>query len=204
MDLPLHSGVKLAVSWVDSSKWKQSKAINDASISRHGFGLHIFGCTRYFVHRLPWKYQILYRIIDAFERKKLQKMVKNKEISALSPRQCTVLQVSHNNIKTKWIALWITSISTLFSRSGPQRLLAVCKPQKYAPEKEIWLQWRTDIRNWGVFRGQRQILQQKRDQIVREALEPVYHPRRRLLMNKVEFCLKVVVLLVRPRTYWVM
>ena len=86
----------------------------------------------------------------------------------------------------------------------PQRLLAVCRPQKNAPEKEIWLQWRSDIRNWGVFWGQSQIIQQKRHQIVRETLESVYHPRRRLLMNKVEFCLKVMVLLVRPGTYWVM
>ena len=65
---------------------------------------------------------------------------------------------------------------TLFSRSGPQWLPAVCRPQG----KEIWLQWRSDIGNWGVFWSQRQIVQQKRHWIVREALESVYHPRRRL------------------------
>ena len=41
----------------------------------------------------------------------------------------------------------------------------------------------------------------KRHQIVREALESMHHSRRKLLMNKVEFCLKVVVLSVRPRIY---
>ena len=59
---------------------------------------------------------------------------------------------------------------------APSTLLAVCRPQKNAPGKEIWLQQRSDIRNWGVFWGQRQ----KRYQIVREALESMYHPRRRL------------------------
>ena len=59
-------------------------------------------------------------------------------------------------------------------------LLAVYRPQKNAPGKEIWLQWRSDIRKWGVFWGQRQIVQQKRHWIVREALESVYHPKKRL------------------------
>ena len=86
----------------------------------------------------------------------------------------------------------------------PWQLLAVCRRQKNTPDKEICLQWRSDIRNWGAFCGQRHIILQKRHWIVREALESVYHPRRRLLMNKVAFCLRVVVLLVKPRTYWVL
>ena len=63
------------------------------------------------------------------------------------------------------------------------------------------------MKKW--FRKLRCILRPKTDcstkkhWIVREALESEYHPRRGLLMNKVEFCLKVV-LLVRPGTYWVM
>ena len=44
----------------------------------------------------------------------------------------------------------------------------------------------------------------KRHRIVREALESVYHWKETMLMNKVEFCLNVVVLLLRPETYWVM
>ena len=55
MDPPLHSGVKLAVSWVDSSRWKLSKATKDANISRQGFGLYILGFAKYFVHRLSWE-----------------------------------------------------------------------------------------------------------------------------------------------------
>ena len=62
-----------------------------------------------------------------------------------------VSQVHCNDSKTTWIALWIASAPTLFSRSGPQRLLTVCRPQKNAPGTEIWLQWRSDIRNWGIF-----------------------------------------------------
>ena len=57
-----------------------------------------------------------------------------------------------------WIALRIASVPTLFSRSGPQQLVAVCRPQKNVRGKEIWLQWRSDIGNWGIFWGQRQIV----------------------------------------------
>ena len=57
----------------------------------------------------------------------------------------------------------------LFSRSGPQQLLAVCKTSKTCSRNKIWLQWKSDIWNWSIFSGQRQIILQKR-----------YHPRRRL------------------------
>ena len=105
-----------------------------------------------------------------------------KKKSAL--RQYTVLQVDCNNGRTTWIALQIVSAPSLFSRSGPQ---------KNAAGKEIWLQWRNDIGNWGIVWGLRQIIE------LLDALESVYHPRR-LLMNKVKFCLKVVVLWVKPGT----
>ena len=65
-----------------------------------------------------------------------------EEKNALSPRQCTMSQVKHNNGKTTRISLRIASTTTLFTRTGPQWLLAVCRPQKNAPGKEIWLQWR--------------------------------------------------------------
>ena len=107
-----------------------------------------------------------------------KKTATNEEKSALSPRQCTMSQLNRNNGKTTWIALWIAS--TLSSRSGPQWLLAVCRPRKNALGKEIWLQWRSDIGNWGVFWSQRQIILQKKHWIVRKVLEQVYHPRRRL------------------------
>ena len=122
-------------------------------------------------------------------------------------KKCSFTKTMHcvncNDGKTTWIALRIASTPTLFYRSVPWWLLAICRSQKNAPGKEIWLQWRSDIRNWGVFWGQRQILLQKRHWIVREVLESVHRPKKRLLMNKVEFW-QIEVLLVRPRTYWVM
>ena len=84
-----------------------------------------------------------------------------KEKSALLPRQYTISQVNRNNDKTTWIAFRTASTPTLSSRSGHKRLLVVCRPQKNAPGEEIWLQWRSDIRNWGIFWGQRQIILQK-------------------------------------------
>ena len=97
-----------------------------------------------------------------FEGKNHQKMATNEEEeSTLSPRQCIMSQGDLNDGKTTWIALQIPSTPTLFSWSGPQQLLAVCRPQKNVPGKEIWLQWRSDIGNWGIFWGQKQIVLQK-------------------------------------------
>ena len=84
---------------------------------------------------------------------------------------------------------------------------------KRMPRKEILLQWKIDIGKWGIFWAQRQIVPQKMHRIVREALESVYPPIRRLCIysisfmgdtHKVQFCLKVVVVLVGPGTYWAM
>ena len=74
-----------------------------------------------------------YSIIAVFEGRNCQKKATNEEKSALSPRQCTVSQVYCNDGKTTWIA----STLALFSWSGPQQLLAVCRPQKNTPGKEI-------------------------------------------------------------------
>ena len=78
----------------------------------------------------------------------------------------------------------------------------VCRPQKNAPEKDLapMKKWYRKLRC--IYFEAKDIVLQK-SIIVREALESVYHPRRRLCWwKKVKFCLKVV-LLVRPRTYWV-
>ena len=106
--------------------------------------------------------RILYNIIVAFESRNRQNTAKNEEEkSALSSRQITMSQVDRNDGKTTWTSLQIASATTLFSRSGPQRLLAVCRPQKNASGKEIWLQW-SDIGNWVVFWDQRLIVLQKK------------------------------------------
>ena len=152
-----------------------------ANISRPGFDLRILGCARYFVHRLHWyrknhQKQILYSIIGAVEGRNRQKTATNKEEkSALS-----LSRVDRNDCKPTWIALRIASAPTLYSRSGPQRLLAAYRPQKNALGKEIWFPWRNDIGNCHVFWGQRQIVLQKRHRVVWEALKSVYHPKRRL------------------------
>ena len=63
------------------SCWKLSK---DENISRQGFGLCILGCTRYFVHWLPWEkkndqQQISYSIIGMFEGRNCLKMATNEK-----------------------------------------------------------------------------------------------------------------------------
>ena len=110
--------------------------------------------TRYYI-------ALLVHLKEEIAKKRPQ--IKKKKKSALSPRKCTMSQIDCNNGKTTWIALWIASAPTLFSRSGPQWVLAVCRPRKNAPGKEIWLQWRRDIGNQGRFWGQRQIVWQKKD-----------------------------------------
>ena len=59
----------------------------------------------------------------------------------------TVSQVDRNDSKTTWIPFRITSALTLCSRYDHQWLLAVCRLQKNAPGKKIWLQWGRDIGN---------------------------------------------------------
>ena len=52
----------------------------------------------------------------------------------------------------------MVKLNKLSSRPGPQRLLALYWPGKNSPGKEIWLQWRSDCRNWGLFWMQRRII----------------------------------------------
>ena len=166
MDPSLHSGIKLAVSWVDSSRWKPSKVTKDTNISRQGFGLRILACASYF-HWLSWERknhqeQISYTLLVLLKEEITQKqptMRKKKcsfiktmhHVTSQSQRWQNYMNCSSNCFHTKLILqIW------------PQWLIAVCRPQKNAPEKEIWLPWRSDIRNWGVFWGQRQIILQKK------------------------------------------
>ena len=130
-----------------------------------------------------------------FEGRNHQNTTRNEEEkSALSPRWCTMSQVDQNNSKTIWFALWIASAPTLFSRYRPQRLQAVCRPQKNTPEKEIWLQWRSDIRNWGVFWGQRQIVLQKGIELLEKHCNQYHHRRRLCCWIKSNFTKNFVVL----------
>ena len=118
-----------------------------------------------------------------------------KEKSALSPIQCTVSQVIRKTTRT---APQIASATTLFSRSCPQRLPDVCRPQKNAPGTEMCLQCSL----MHILRPKTNH-STKSHQIVWEGWESV-SSKETMLINEVEFCLKVVVLLVRPGTYWVM
>ena len=146
----------------------------------------ILGCAPYFIHRLPWEkknrqQRILCGVIGAFEGRNCEKTTLNEEEkSALSLKQCIVSQDVRNNNKIARIALRISSPSTVFSGSGSQRLLPARRPKSNAPGKEIWLEWRSDCRNWSLFWGQRQIVPQKRHRNIREALEWMYHSWRRL------------------------
>ena len=76
-------------------------------------------------------------------------MATNEEEKVLFYQDNALSQVDCNDSKTTWIALWIASAPTLFFRSSSLRLLAVCRSQKNAPGKEIWLQWRNDYGHLG-------------------------------------------------------
>ena len=78
-----------------------------------------------------------------------------QEKSALLPRQCAMSQVARYHGEIEWIELRIASTTTIFTGSGPQQLLPVCRPQKNAPRKEILLQRGSHHRNERLFRGLR-------------------------------------------------
>ena len=129
---------------------QQMKAIQSNQRCKHQqpsfwalyFGMHKVFCSSISLkkrknHQITLNYWCIWR-------KKLTKMATNEEEkSALSPRQCTVSLVNHKNDKSIWIALWIASTHTLFSWSGPQQLLAICRPlnilqgKRFGPNEEV-------------------------------------------------------------------
>ena len=108
-----------------------------------------------------WRKKIAKKLQKKKKKKKKKKTATSEEKELFHQDNAPCHKFITTMTKTTWIALWIASTPTLLSRSGPQQLLAVCRPQKNAPGKEIWLQWRSDIRNRDVFWGQRQIVLQK-------------------------------------------
>ena len=60
--------------------------------------------------------------------------------------------------------------------------------------------WETEA----YFEAKDKSFYKKNIELLEKLWNQCYHPRRRLSMNTVEFCLKVVFLLVRPRAYWMM
>ena len=140
MDPPLHSEVKLAVSWVTAAGESCPKM-------QERFGLHILGCAGFINYfekgtNITSKYYIALLVHLKEEITKKRTQMKKKKCFH---QDCTV------DCKTTWIA----PTTTLFFRSGPQQVLVVCRPWTNAPGKDIWLQWRSDIWNWGIFWGQR-------------------------------------------------
>ena len=88
------------------------------------------------------------------------------------------------------------------SRPPPRWQLAVWRPQMNALGKEIWLQWRNDIRNSLILRSKANHSTKKALNCLRSVGISVSPKRETLLRNKVECCQKVDVLFARTGTYW--
>ena len=180
MDPPLHSGDKLAVSWVDSSKWKLSKATKDTNISRQSFGLPILRWARYFVHQLPWERKnhqlwILYSIIGEFEGRNHQKMATNEE----EEKKCSFTKTMH--CVTKLIATMAKLHELHFElflhppySTGCMQTSRECSSERdLAPMKKLYWKLRRILRP-------KKNHSTKRHQNVREMLKSAYHPRKKL------------------------
>ena len=139
-----------------------SKTIIDVNISGQGFDL-----------RSLWDALSILLIdylakeianIGLIEGRNHQKTAINEEeTSVLSQRQCTVSQIDRNDGKATWIALPIASTPTIFSKSGPQRLLAVYRPQKNASsERDLAL-----MKKW--YQKPRRILKPKTNRSTKKA-----------------------------------
>ena len=85
MDPPLHPGVKSAVSWVDSRRWKPSKLTKDINISRQGI-LLIDYLEKGRTFNNEYYVALLMRLKEEISHKWRRK-------NSLSPRQCTVSRV---------------------------------------------------------------------------------------------------------------
>ena len=129
MDPPLHSGVKSALSWVDSSKWKPSKATKDANIRRQGFGLRILRCVKYFVHRYLEKGRTInseyYIALLMSLKEELAKKKKKKKRPKMKKKKCsfkTIYRVTSRSQRwQKFMNCTSNCFRTpLFSISGPR------------------------------------------------------------------------------------
>ena len=185
MNQSLHSRVKLAVSWVDSSRWKTSKTTKDANISRQGFSLRILRYASYFVHRLPWERrnhqsQISYSFNGAFEGRKLPKTATNEEEKrALYQDNASC----HKSIATMAKLHELHFEFLLHPPYSPE--LAHSDYWLFADFKRM-LQENRFRSNEVIseaevyFEAKEKSFYKKGHGIVRKALESVYHPRRRL------------------------
>ena len=123
--------------------------------------------------------------------------------SALSSRQCTMSQVDRNDDKTTWTALVIAPAPTLSPDLTPndywlfvdlKRMLQwkrLCSNEVIS-ETEAYF----EAKNKSSYKKCIELFEKRRNQCI--TLEET------MFMNKVEFCRKVFVLLVRLGTYWVM
>ena len=96
------------------------------------------------------------------------------------PRQRAVSQVTKNDGEIVRIRLLTAAAPTVFSRSCPQRLLALCTTSKMTGREKISFRQRDDHRMWEVFCTSRQIILQKRYWNVRKTLDWLYHSSREL------------------------
>ena len=166
MDPPLHTWNKKIVSEQQLVKAILSYQKLDSGLARlwHPyFGTCMVFCLLTILRKVkPLTATITWHNWIDWVQKSRKRSLTWKEKSAAPPRQCTVPHVHESDGQIEWIKLQIASSSTIFSRSGPQRLLALCWPEKNSPGKDIWLQWRNDCRNWSLFWEQRRIILQKR------------------------------------------
>ena len=78
--------------------------------------------------------------LSAELKKKRPHMQKKKVLFHQDNAPC---QLHENDGQVEWIKLWIASSPTIFSRSGPQRLLALCwlenmlQGKRFGPNKEV-------------------------------------------------------------------
>ena len=139
------------------------------------------------------------------------KKATNKEKSALSPRQCTV------SSRSQWWQNYMNFTSNCFHTHPPYssdlapattvclQTSKECSRERFGSNEEVISETEVyfEARHFFFFFFFFFFFLKNCffffHQIVREALEIVYHPRK-LLINKVEFCLKVI-LLVKPGIY---
>ena len=104
-----------------------------------------------FIHYLEKEKTIISEYYMALFARLKENIAKNDPKWRRKKCSFTKTMQHRNNGKIARIALSIAYLSTVYSGSVSQRLLPVCRPIKNAPGKDIWLQWRSDCRNWSVF-----------------------------------------------------
>ena len=158
MDPPLDAWIKKIVSWVDSSRWKSSKATKNSKVNWQGYGIRISKgmvfCSSTILR------EVKLSIANIIWHYWIDRVSKSRKNALTYKRKKCCSSKTHVTSRWKRWLDWINYASNYFLI---HETLQICPPattcfSQTSIGKEIGLKWRNKCRNWGIFWEQREIV----------------------------------------------